>query len=60
MSMIGRTYRLHGTCVTVLARWDAKSRGTWPSGRVPRNVLIQHADGRREVRPFRGLRRLPS
>jgi len=59
MSMIGHTYLLHGSRVTVLAPWNAAGRGTWPSAKVPRNVLIEYADGRREVRPFRGLRRLP-
>lgn len=28
-----------------------------PRRSVPRNVLIEYANGRREVRPFRGLRR---
>lgn len=46
--MIGRTYLLHGEPVIVLARW---------LGRGPRNVLVEYADGRRVVRPFRGLRR---
>jgi hypothetical protein len=60
MSMIGRAYLLHGSPVTVLVRWDARGKGTWPSSRLPRNVLVQYPDGRREVRPFRGLRRLPT
>lgn len=46
--MIGRTYLERGSPVVVLARW---------SGKGPRNVLIQRADGTRVVRPFRGLRR---
>jgi hypothetical protein len=46
----GREYLLHGKAVRVLARWG-------PGG-GPRNVLIELADGRRVVRPFRGLRRL--
>ncbi len=33
---------------------------TWWGGRGPRNVLIRRADGQLVVRPFRGLRRLPS
>ena len=45
--MIGRTYLLRGEPVVVLARW---------LGRGPRNVLVEYADGRRVVRPFRGLR----
>lgn len=32
----------------VVARWG---------GAGPRNVLVERADGRRVVRPFRGLRR---
>lgn len=68
--MIGRTYVLSGEPVTVRARFALPSRRnplpvcpTWlwwhrsPKG-APRNVLVQHADGRLEVRPFRGLRRV--
>jgi hypothetical protein len=64
--MIGRIYLEHGQRVTVLARWAASpGRGaepawlTWhrPPRLAPRNVLIERADGRRAVRPFRGLRR---
>lgn len=47
--MIGRCYLLRGEPVVVLARW---------AGRAPRNVLVMGVDGRRFVRPFRGLRRL--
>lgn len=46
--MIGRTYLERGQPVVVLVRW---------SGKGPRNVLIQRADGSKVVRPFRGLRR---
>ena len=47
--MIGRTYLERGEAVTVFARWG---------GVGPRNVLIERRDGRRVVRPFRGLRRV--
>jgi hypothetical protein len=66
--MVGRTYLLCGEPVTVRAAFRLPSkanplppRPAWlhwhrsPAG-APRNVLIQHADGRLEVRPFRGLR----
>ena len=49
--MTGRQYLLRGEVVRVLTRWG-------PGG-GPRNVLIELPDGRRVVRPFRGLRRLP-
>lgn len=52
--MVGRTYLLVGVPVVVVTRWrDGAPRG------VPRNVLIEFPDGRRTVRPFRGLRRTP-
>lgn len=47
--MIGRWYVCRGVLVRVLARW---------AGPGPRNVLVVAADGRRWVRPFRGLRRV--
>lgn len=52
--MIGRVYLLRGE------RWCVIARGA-PFDRGPRrNVLIEReADGRRVVRPFRGLRRAP-
>lgn len=50
LGVTGREYLLHGKAVRVLARWGP--------GCGPRNVLIELADGRRVVRPFRGLRRL--
>jgi hypothetical protein len=43
----GNTYLLTGVPVRVLAAW---------SGRGPHNVLVETPDGRRFVRPFRGLR----
>lgn len=49
--MVGRTYLLRGEPVVVLARW---------AGRTQRNVLVEYPDGRRVVRPFRGLRRQAS
>jgi acetyl esterase len=49
--MVGRTYLERGQPVTVLVRWG-------PGG-GPRNVLIEREDGRKVVRPFRGLRKLP-
>jgi hypothetical protein len=52
--MIGRTYMLHSSRVTVLARWNAAGRGTWPSGKAPRNVLIEHADGKAGSPPVPG------
>ncbi len=51
MSMIGKVYLERGEPVTVLARWNGKG---------PRNVLIQREDGDKVVRPFRGLRKIPS
>ena len=47
-----RTYYERGQPVQVIT-W-------WGSGRGPRNVLIERADGTRVVRPFRGLRRRPA
>lgn len=67
--MIGRTYLLRGKPVTVLIAFRLPSKANplppdppgllWhrPPKGAPRNVLIQYADGRLEVRPFRGLRR---
>jgi hypothetical protein len=37
--------------VRILRAWDPRERGG------PRNVLVERADGKRVVRPFRGLRR---
>lgn len=52
--MIGKTYLERGQPVVVLVRW----RPGHPSG--PRNVLIRRQDGSLVVRPFRGLRKVPS
>lgn len=48
--IVGTVYRLRGEPVLVLARYNGKG---------PRNVLVEYQDGRRVVRPFRGLRRIP-
>jgi hypothetical protein len=63
--MIGRAYLLAGQPVTVIARWakPAPFDGgvTWhrpPRRTAPRNVLVEYPDGRRTVRPFRGLLRI--
>ncbi len=45
----GKTYLLRGVPVLVLAQW---------AGKGPRNVLVQLPDGKKVVRPFRGLRKL--
>jgi hypothetical protein len=45
--MIGKTYFARNEAVQVVCRWN---------GGGPHNVLIEYADGRRVVRPFRGLR----
>lgn len=50
MSIVGRTYLERGAPVVVLVQWG--------KGGGPRNVLIERADGKRVVRPFRGLRRV--
>ena len=64
----GRRYLLRGQEVTVLAQWataraDPALAAALPLVRTaltaPRNVLIRYPDGRTEVRPFRGLRRIP-
>jgi hypothetical protein len=47
--VIGRVYLERGRPVTVLIRWG-------PGG-GPRNVLIEREDGKKVVRPFRGLRK---
>jgi len=50
MGMLGRTYLWKGERWKVVARW---------LGKGPRNVLIEReSDGKRVVRPFRGLRRV--
>jgi hypothetical protein len=64
----GRCYLLRGQVVTVLIQWatprpDPATAAALALVRTaataPRNVLIRHPDGRIEVRPFRGLRRIP-
>lgn len=62
----GSEYLLGGQTVTALAQWRQPKR-TDPAAPVlplvrtaantPRNVMIQYSDGRRVIRPFRGLRR---
>jgi hypothetical protein len=59
----GRTYHCRGQPVTVLAQWSTSPAAAdlivWlkrPRA-APRNVLIVAGDGRRIVRPFRGLRK---
>jgi acetyl esterase len=42
-------YLERGKIVKLLVRW---------SGKGPRNVLIERADGTKVVRPFRGLRKI--
>jgi hypothetical protein len=48
-NLAGRRYLERGQPVTVITSWG-------PGG-GPRNVMIERADGRRVVRPFRGLRK---
>ena len=50
--IVGRRYLERGEPVTVLVQWG-------PGG-GPRNVLIERGDGSKTVRPFRGLRKLPT
>jgi acetyl esterase len=49
--VMGMSRRERGEPVVTLIRW---------SGKDPRNVLVERADGTRVVRPFRGLRRVPA
>lgn len=60
----GTSYLLRGQPVTAFAAWRQQRKTerldlplvhTKPT--TPRNVLIEQADGSRQVRPFRGLRR---
>lgn len=62
----GRRYLLHGQTVTVLIQWTTPRTDTAmalplvrTAATAPRNVLIRFPDGRTQVRPFRGLRRIP-
>ena len=62
-----RRYLLRGQTVTVLIQWATPRPD--PNGpalpfvhtsrTAPRTVLIRYPDGRTEVRPLRGLRRIP-
>jgi hypothetical protein len=63
-----RRYLLRGEAVTVLIQWaaprpDPATAAALPLVRTaatsPRNVLIRYGDGRTQVRPLRGLRRIP-
>lgn len=62
----GSTYLLRGQPVVAITQWRQQRRTERPANfplvetkpTTPRNVLIEHADGRREVRPFRGLRKI--
>ena len=57
--IVGRRYLLHGRPVEVLVQWGLKSKGESHGG--PRNVRIRFLDkGTETIRPFHGLRRLPS
>lgn len=65
MSVRGTTYLERGKPVLVLATWSrspvAAGLVLWlrpPKPAGPRNVLIERADGSRDVRPFRGLRKV--
>lgn len=61
--MVGRMYLLRGEPVEVLARWRNAPRHAVTYGVVsvtPPNVLLKLPNGQLTVRPFRGLRRLPS
>lgn len=51
MKCLGRRYLLRGEPVTVVIA-PRRVRG------VPWNVCAEYDDGRRTVRPFRGLRRI--
>ena len=63
----GRRYLLRGQQVTVLIQWAtprpdpaaAALSLVRTAATAPRNVLIRYGDGSTQVRPFRGLRRIP-
>jgi hypothetical protein len=58
--MTPRRMYLRGEAVTVLAIGGGHGRGKrHGEPKSPVNALVQLADGRRLVRPFRGLRRAP-
>jgi hypothetical protein len=48
MTIVGKVYLLAGEPVLVEQQWK---------GVATRNVRILHPDGRRDIRPFRGLRK---
>ncbi len=55
--MIGEIYMLRGRAVKVLVKWRHVAVPKGVKG-PPRNVLIEYLDtGKRDVRPFRGLRK---
>jgi hypothetical protein len=58
VGLIGRKYVENGRLVTVFAQWGVASRGETHGG--PRNVLIRRTGGEFVVRPFRGLRKVPT
>jgi hypothetical protein len=62
----GSEYLLRGRLVRVLAAWNGRRDPQLPElqarfplvstrPNAPRNVMIRHADGSTDVRPFRGL-----
>lgn len=69
---MNRTYLERGRPVEVITRWAQPSKRNplpppplcmwWhkPPKSAPRNVAIRRQDGTTAVRPFRGLRRLPT
>lgn len=63
MSIVGNVYLLRGEPVMVTCQWQQqRNRVNLPniktSPTTPRNVLVKYEDGREQVRPFRGLRRI--
>lgn len=69
MAITGTTCLLRGEPVTVFTAWRTPRKTDPPradlpllqtGGTPPRNVEIRYADGRRVVRPFRGLRKMSS
>ncbi len=67
--MTGRRYLLRGQVVTVVTAFNGHTTDlpetppwlTWviPPKGPPRNVGLRYPDGYIEVRPFRGLRKIP-
>lgn len=66
----GSTYLERGEPVLVTAAWNGQARDlpdltlllphVRTKARGPRNVMIRRADGSTDVRPFRGLRTIPT